>query len=205
MIDAVRQPAPKAPVGVVRAGLIACTASPHTQDTPHSPIARGLRKRPEHFRVRWRLTLHSHVLHTLEPCLGAHCILYRVAGSSWAHSAGMDVMMDIDLALSAVASGAAEEPAVATPAPVPGHPANLSHMAGRQRTSSRSLGAHDGSDCASQRSRERAATCLPGPSHWRSRSIALIDSAAATTVAWPSSPQGDRGRVTAWRQAIQGA
>ena len=114
VIDAVRQPAPKAPVGVVRAGLIACTASPHTQDTPPSPIARGLRKRPEHFRVRWRLTLHSHVLHTLEPCLGAHCILYRVAGSSWAHSAGMDVMMDIDLALSAVASGADDEPALAT-------------------------------------------------------------------------------------------
>ena len=55
VIDAVRQPAPKAPVGVVRAGLIACTASPHTQDAPPSPIARGLRKRPEHFRVLWRL------------------------------------------------------------------------------------------------------------------------------------------------------
>ena len=128
VIDAARPPASKAPVGAVRAGLIACTASPRTQDTPPSPIVRGLRKRPEHFRVLWRLTLHLHVLHTLERCLGAHCILYRVAGSSWAHSAGMDDMMDIDLALSAVASGAAEEPAVATLAPLPVPPCRpLSH------------------------------------------------------------------------------
>ena len=53
--------------------------------------------------------------------------------------------------------------------------------------------------------RDRAATCLAGPSRWRSRSIASIASAAATTVAWPLSPQGDGGRVTAWRPAIQGA
>ena len=57
----------------------------------------------------------------------------------------------------------------------------------------------------SARARDRAATCLAGPSRWRSRSIASIVAAAATTVAWPSSPQGDRGRVTAWRPAIQGA
>ena len=44
-----------------------------------------------------------------------------------------------------------------------------------------------------------------GPSRWRSRSIASIAAAAAKTVAWPLSPQGDGGRVTAWRPAIQGA
>ena len=54
-------------------------------------------------------------------------------------------------------------------------------------------------------SRDRAATCLAGPSRWRSRSIASIVAAAATTVAWPLSPQGDGGRVTAWRPAIKGA
>ena len=36
-------------------------------------------------------------------------------------------------------------------------------------------------------------------------SIASIASAPPTTVAWPLSPQGDGGRVTAWRPAIRGA
>ena len=54
------------------------------------------------------------------------------------------------------------------------------------------------------RSLECAAACLAGPTRLRSLSIASIASAAATTVAWPLSPQGDGGRVTAWRPAIQG-
>ena len=61
----------------------------------------------------------------------------------------------------------------------------------------------------SERTRDRAATCLAGPSRWRSRSIASIAAqllrGAAKTVAWPLSPQGDGGRVTAWRLAIRGA
>ena len=52
---------------------------------------------------------------------------------------------------------------------------------------------------------ECAATCLAGPTRSRSRSIELICKAPAIIVAWPLSPQGDGGRVTAWRPAIQGA
>ena len=39
----------------------------------------------------------------------------------------------------------------------------------------------------------------------QSLAIAIVDAAAAKTVAWPLSPQGDGGRVTAWRLAIRGA
>ena len=44
----------------------------------------------------------------------------------------------------------------------------------------------------------------PTRSRSRSRWIALICRAPATTVAWLLSPQGDGGRVTAWQPAIQG-
>ena len=39
----------------------------------------------------------------------------------------------------------------------------------------------------------------------RGRDCVLRCLGPATTVAWPPSPQGDRGRVTAWRPAIRGA
>ena len=45
------------------------------------------------------------------------------------------------------------------------------------------------------------------PAHSFAIAVDCIDraSALATTVACPSSPQGDRGHVTAWRPAIRGA
>ena len=53
----------------------------------------------------------------------------------------------------------------------------------------------------------RSRRYMLGRAHAFAITIDRIDlqSCSHNTVAWPLSPQGDGGRVTAWRPAIQGA